>query len=71
MDRVVDSRFQYGQASDIPLVGDFNDDGITDTGVFRSGQWILDYGMDRVVDSRFQYGQVSDIHLLVTSMMME
>ena len=36
---------------------------VTDTGVFRSGQWILDYGMDRVVDSRFQYGLPTDIPL--------
>ncbi len=32
----------------------------TDIGVFRSGQWILDYGIDRVVDRRFQYGLPTD-----------
>jgi hypothetical protein len=56
MDRVVDRRFQYGLATDIPVVGDFNNDGLTDIGVFRSGQWILDYGIDGTVDRRFRYG---------------
>jgi M6 family metalloprotease-like protein len=61
IDGTVDRRFQYGLATDRPLVGDFNNDGITDIGVFRSGQWILDYGMDGVVDRRFYYGLPTDI----------
>ena len=47
-------------AHDIPLVGDFNNDGSMDIGVFRAGQWILDYTMDRTVDRRFQYGLATD-----------
>jgi len=34
--------------------------GITDIGVFRSGQWILDYGMDGTVNNRFLYGLPTD-----------
>jgi hypothetical protein len=32
----------------------------SDSGVFRSGQWILDYGMDGIVDRRFSYGLPTD-----------
>ena len=63
MDRVVNSRFQFGLGTDIPVSGDFNNDGVADIGVFRAGEWILDYGMDRVVDRRFQYGMGTDIPL--------
>jgi len=38
--------------------------GITDIGVFRSGQWILDYGMDGTVNNRFQYGLSTDIPIV-------
>ena len=61
IDGTVDRRFYYGLPTDIPVVGDFNNDGTTDTGVFRSGQWILDYGMDGTVDRRFYYGLPTDI----------
>jgi hypothetical protein len=49
-----------GNASDKPIVGDFNNDGTTDIGVFRSGAWILDYGMDGIVNRRFNYGLPTD-----------
>ena len=35
-----------------------------DTGVFRSGQWILDYGIDGTVNSRFFYGLPTDTPLV-------
>jgi hypothetical protein len=31
----------FGQPSDLPVVGDWNGDGITDVGVFRNGQFLL------------------------------
>jgi PKD repeat protein len=33
---------------------------MTDSGVYRSGQWILDYGIDGTVDRRFYYGLPND-----------
>jgi hypothetical protein len=61
MDGTVDRQFQYGLPTDLPVVGDFNNDGTTDIGVVRSGQWILDYGIDGTVDRRFNYGLPTDI----------
>ncbi len=37
-----DSSFTIGQAGDKVVTGDWNGDGITETGVFRGGVWILD-----------------------------
>ena len=37
-----DRTFQYGQAGDLPVVGDFDGDGIDEIGVYRGGQWIVD-----------------------------
>jgi len=64
MDGTVNRRFNYGLATDTPVIGDFNNDGTTDIGVFRSGQWILDYGMDGSVNRRFNYGLATDIPLV-------
>ncbi len=64
IDGTVNRRFNYGVATDIPVAGDFNNDGTMDIGVIRSGQWILDYRMDRIVDRRFQYGLATDTPLV-------
>src|SRR6266545_887262 len=60
-----DRNFYLGQASDIPVVGDWNGDGLTKVGVFRDGLWILDYngngqwdGPD--IDRAFGLGQPGD-----------
>jgi predicted RNA-binding protein len=55
--------FQYtASPGDVPVVGDWNGDGRTKTGVFRNGVWILDVNGDGVVnysnlgvDKVFQY----------------
>ena len=39
---LIDHVFLYGQASDVPVAGDWNGDGITAIGVFRNGRWQLD-----------------------------
>ncbi len=36
--------YQFGLPGDIPVVGDWNNDGIDDLGVFRNGTFILDSG---------------------------
>jgi hypothetical protein len=33
----------FGSATDIPLVGDWNGDGLAAVGAFRAGSWFLDY----------------------------
>tara|TARA_R110002049_G_scaffold2750_2_gene21366 strand:+ start:63783 stop:68864 length:5082 start_codon:yes stop_codon:yes gene_type:complete len=38
----VDHVFQYGEAVDLPVAGDWNGDGIDQIAVFRSGIWLLD-----------------------------
>lgn len=61
---VTDCQFQLGLSTDTPLVGNFNNDGLTDIGVFRASQWILDYDNNGVVDLRFPCGLGSDIPLV-------
>ncbi len=34
-------RFEYGHASDVKVVGDWDGDGIETPGVFRDGRWFL------------------------------
>jgi hypothetical protein len=39
---LIDHVFYYGTGTDVPLVGDWNGDGVSTIGVFRNGLWILD-----------------------------
>ncbi len=43
---VIDHVFRFGVSDDIPITGDWNGDGITNIGVFRSGTWYLDLDAD-------------------------
>src|SRR5258708_37404542 len=38
--------FAFGQAGDVPVVGDWNGDGKAKAGIFRSGLWALNYNGD-------------------------
>ena len=38
-----DACITFGQAGDTPLVGDWTGDGRTKIGIFRNGNWYLDY----------------------------
>jgi Tol biopolymer transport system component len=60
---LAESRDHYGMATDIPLVADFNNDGVMDRAVFRAGSWIVDYSMDGSVNSNTLYGLGTDIPL--------
>jgi len=40
---VIDRCYTFGLPTDIPAVGDWNNDGYTEIGVFRNGSWYLDY----------------------------
>jgi hypothetical protein len=41
-----DRCYTFGMAGDIPVVGDWNGNGISKIGVFRNGMWYLDYNGD-------------------------
>ena len=56
--------FTYGQAGDIPVVGDWTGTGKKQAGVFRDGTWILDTNGDGVLNAGDQvvaFGQAGDI----------
>jgi hypothetical protein len=59
--------FTYGQAGDIPVVGDWTGSGIKQAGVFRNGTWILDTNGDGVLNAGDQvvaFGQAGDIPIV-------
>ncbi|MBS0208255.1 MAG: VCBS repeat-containing protein [Planctomycetes bacterium] len=47
--------FFFGAAGDVPVVGDWNGDGIDTVGIFRRGRWVLDADGD----GRFSEGDAS------------
>ncbi|MBT5123247.1 MAG: fibrinogen-binding protein, partial [Planctomycetaceae bacterium] len=58
-----DQVVEFGQAGDIPVVGDFNGDGVDQIGVFRDGKWHLDTNGDLQqdhLDQVFQLGTDGD-----------
>lgn len=60
---VVDHVFRFGQAADIPVVGDWNGDGVDQIGVFNNGSWMLDLegdGRQLQGERAFEYGQAGD-----------
>jgi hypothetical protein len=65
MDGSIDSQNRFGQIGDIPLVSDFNGDGIMDRavfrGVFKGNNWFFDYSMDGSINTQDRFGQIGDI----------
>ncbi len=54
--------FGYGLASDTPLVGDWNGDGVTTMGVWRTGVFYLrNLNTSGAADTVFAYGLASDV----------
>ncbi|MDR3110826.1 MAG: hypothetical protein LBU65_14250 [Planctomycetaceae bacterium] len=43
---VIDHVFQYGGKGDVAVAGDFNGDGVTEIGVYRNGNWYIDFNGD-------------------------
>jgi hypothetical protein len=59
-----DVKFQYGRKGDLPVVGDFDGDGVHEIGVFRNGRWILDIDGNHQLDAHdrvFQLGAEGDL----------
>jgi hypothetical protein len=60
-----DTRYNFGQAGDIPVVGDWTGDGRSKIGVFRAGTWFLDMNANgkwdgNGIDSQFAFGSPGD-----------
>jgi hypothetical protein len=54
--------FEYGQPGDVPVVGDWNGNGVHTVGVFRAGRWLLkNSNRAGSSDIDFQFGQAGDI----------
>lgn len=54
----------YGEATDLPIVGDWNGSGTKGIGIFRNGTWILDTNGNGVLDGSDKtvvFGQAGDI----------
>ena len=54
----------YGAPGDVPVVGDFNGDGIDTVGVFRQGRWVLDVNGDGRFDENDQVVEMGSINHL-------
>jgi hypothetical protein len=56
--------FLFGSAGDIPVVGDWNGDGVYNVGIFRRGRWVLDSNGDGRYsegDKSFDLGAEQDV----------
>jgi hypothetical protein len=64
----IEKQDRFGQIGDIPLVGDFNRDGVMDRAVFRevakTNNWLFDTNMDGIVEYSDTFGQLGDIPLV-------
>ena len=53
----------YGRSGDLPVVGDFDGNGVEEIAVYRSGLWIIDsngnYEVD-AADQTFKMGEAQD-----------
>ncbi|MEM2990217.1 MAG: hypothetical protein QXQ02_03430 [Halobacteria archaeon] len=60
-----DERYKFGRLGDIPITGDWNNDGYTEIGIFRSGYFYLDSNgngkWDSGVDTKYKFGSSTDI----------
>jgi hypothetical protein len=58
------SSTSYGNATDLPIVGDWNGSGTEGIGIFRNGTWILDTNGNGVLDASDKtvvFGQTGDV----------
>ena len=58
-----DASFEFGQKGDLPIVGDFDGDGVDEIGVYRDGKWIIDINHNHQIDAQdmvFEMGGYGD-----------
>ena len=61
---LIDHVFHFGTEDDMPVIGDWNGDGVYTVGIFRNGTWFLDMNGDGrwgPGDLVVQFGQQGDI----------
>ncbi len=60
---MVYKRFRFGTTGDIPVTGDWNNDGSCDAGIFRSssGYWALETTKTGAVYRKFHFGTQGDL----------
>ena len=63
-DNVADVALPFGQAGDIPLLGDISGSGARGTVVYRAGTWIFDLDRDGAPDKTVAWGTSTDIPLI-------
>ena len=63
-DSVADVAFPFGQANDIPLLGDLGGSGARGPVLYRSGTWIFDLDRDGAPDKTVAWGAPSDVPLM-------
>ncbi len=67
-DKGVDGYYRFGKSGDLPVAGDWNNDGIAEIGVFRpsTGEWLLDLNGNRQwdgngADGLYRFGKSGDL----------
>lgn len=56
-----DLEFEFGEAGDVPVVGDWDGDGVDTVGIFRGGRWALrNSNSAGPADLEFEFGQGGD-----------
>ena len=64
----IDGLYRFGTTGDVPVTGDWNNDGIAEIGVFRpsTGEWLLDLNGNRrwdgsSIDGLYRFGTTGDV----------
>ncbi len=63
----IDRIFKYGHSADMPVIGDWDSEGVDSIGVFRDGHWNLKVHADGRQESSaevFEYGQFGDLPIV-------
>ena len=62
----VNKTFHFGTTGDVPLIGDWDGNGVSDAGVFRpaNGNWYLDTTKTGTVNKTFHFGTTGDVPVI-------